>query len=173
MSYANHDAGRWAEDNIAAAKRSLKPAQKRSQKGYAGAPDRLSPFHLRVFDILGMAFGGVYNAPILWDSIEWTGWGAGALMVPVKCGEIATVDGYALTVLVFLCLEARFRLAIRPRVSSFKLHFSARCESGSLASRHPNLAEAVSNFRAYLPSGHRVIYRVEPPAAPVPPSADR
>jgi hypothetical protein len=129
-----------------------------SVKGWHGAPDVLTPFHCRIFDILGMTFGGIYNAPISWDAVQWNGWGREAIAVPVR-SDLATWDGMALTRLVFLCHEARIRCEVRPNgPHHLLLAFWQRAAEGCTATRHPDLDEAVAMFRNYLPSDHATVY---------------
>jgi hypothetical protein len=163
MSYAHADHAGWVQANIAHGKKtSGKP--RRDQygfvKGWHGAPDTLTDFQAKVMDILGMVYGGIYNAPIAWDAVQWCGWGGDAIGVPVGDRDLATFDGSALTRLVFLCHEARIRCEVRvngPR--GFLLAFWQRVAEGGTATRHPNIEEAVTAFREYLPADHRIVYR--------------
>ncbi|MCW2242314.1 hypothetical protein [Azospirillum canadense] len=176
MSYATMDHAAWAEGAIAAGKRMLAASRARktrsdNTKGYAAAPDTLSEFQAKVMDILGMVGGGIYNAPIAWDAIQWIGWGQGMAVPWHEGNSFATFDGDRLTKLVFLCHEARIRCEIRthaPRM--FLLCFWPRLAEGRLGERHPNLDEAVAAFRDYLPADHRVVHRVTS-AHPVPEAA--
>lgn len=166
MSYADMDHAAWVQSNIKHGRASVKTA-KRDQlgfvKGWHGAPDVLTDFQARVMDILGMVYGGIYNAPISWDTVQWQGWGREGIGVPVRDRSFATFDGAALTRLVFLCHDARIRCELRshgPR--GFLLAFWQRGKEGGVATRHPNLAEAVAAHREYLPIQHRVIYSLPP-----------
>lgn len=157
MSYQNMDHAEWVEENNAAGNRIY-----RNRKGYLPKPETLTPFQKRVMDILGMVCGGIYNAPISWDKVEWnTG---GGMFVTLRDDGFSTFDFYRLTALVFLCHEARIRCEISAKTRGyFELGFWQRSHEGGFSGRHPNLAEAVEAFRAYLPADHSIIYA--PPAA--------
>jgi hypothetical protein len=71
MSYAKVDHAEWVQLQIAPSKRRLSPKAAKSSRGWAAAPDTLSAFQCRAFDILGMTFGGIYNAPISWNAVDW------------------------------------------------------------------------------------------------------
>lgn len=165
MSIAKVDHAGWVAANMphhkkAVAGRRPKRGTFGEKKGWHAAPDELTAFHERVFDILGMTFGGIYNAPISWDAIQWVGYGRDGIGIPVRWPSLSTWDGMALTRLVFLCHAARIRCDISnhgPR--GMLLAFWQRSESGGMGERHPNLAEAVEMFRAYLPDDHRIIHR--------------
>src|SRR6185312_6318513 len=110
----------------------------------------------RVCDILGVIGNGIYNAPISHDSIDWN-YGKGVSVV--WTGDLATFDFSALTMLVFLCHEARIRCCIDsagPR--RLRLSFWQRKADGRLYERHPNLDEAVADFHLHMPADHRIIY---------------
>jgi len=162
MSYANMDHAGWVERNIPYGKKQVtnrKP--KRDQYGaligWAAAPDKLSDFQARVFDILGMVGGGIYNCPIAWDTLHWR-YGDGLSLI--WRGGMATFDGAGLTFLVFLCHEARIRCELDPAGPRImRLSFWQRKSVGGLGSRHPALDEAVKAFREYLPADHRSVYR--------------
>lgn len=160
MSYQNMDHAGWVESNIAASKRLAANSKSRkprsdNTKGFSAAPDTLSEFQVKVFDILGMVGGGIYNAPISWDTIQW---GGSWITVPWDRG-MATWDFGNLTMLVFLCHEARIRCSIQPHgPRHLALSFHQRQSGGDISVRHPNLDEAVAAFRGYLPSHHRIIH---------------
>lgn len=163
MSYAHHDHAGWVERQIPHARPSRK-TRRDNTRGWAAAPDKLSEFQARVFDIIGMSLGGIHNAPVCWDAVQWKGDGHG-IAVPVKAwGSFSTFDSPALTSLVFLCHEARIRLDIRPNgPRGLLLRFHQRGKWDGGFNGHPNLAEAVSKFRGYLPAGHRILCdRAEP-----------
>jgi hypothetical protein len=163
MSYVTMDHAGWVERDIRASKKveqkdhPLKRPRD-TTKGYRAAPDTLSPFHRTVFNILGMVGGGIYNAPIAWDRIQWKGWAHG-IAIPWK-NDLATWDFNGLTKLVFLCHEARIRCEIRPNgFHGLLLCFWPRKAEGGMAERHPNLAEAVATFHDYLGENHSIVYR--------------
>lgn len=158
MSYATADHALWVEQNNAAANK-----MNEKRKAYRPRPEALSPFQARVMDILGMVGGGIYNAPINWDKVDWN-CGDG-LFVPYLDGRMATFDFYPLTMLVLLCHEARIRCEISAKSSgNLELRFWQRVHDGGMSVRHPNIDEAVAAFRAHLPADHRIIYRAEIPA---------
>ncbi len=154
MSYVSMDHGGWVESNNAAANQIY-----RNRKGYKPRPEVLSPFQKRVMDICGMVFGGIYNAPISWDKVEWnTG---GGVFVTARDSHLSTFDFYRLTALVFLCHEARIRCEIHAKARGYvELGFWQRQHEGGMGKRHPNLAEAVATFREYLPTDHSIVYQV-------------
>lgn len=163
MSYVTMDHAGWVETNMRYGKqRELKshPLKRPRDvtKGYHAAPDVLSPFLRNVFNILGMVGGGIYNAPIAWDAVRWKGW-ANGIAIPWK-GDLATWDFNGLTKLVFLCHEARIRCEIRSNgFHGLLLCFWPRKAEGCMATRHPNLDEAVAAFRDYLGADHSIVYR--------------
>lgn len=162
MSYATMDHAGWVQSNIAAWQRnSTKKRRKDLAKGWDAAPEMLNHFQRNVFDILGMTFGGIYNAPIAWDAVQWKGWGRDGIFIPVgPRRSIATFDYACLTRLVFLCHESRIRCEIRPHgLNYLGLSFFQREATGGMGRRHPNLDEAVADFRAYLSAEHPIIYR--------------
>lgn len=158
MSYAKMDHAAWAESN----NRAANSIDKR-RKGYKPKPETLSPFQAIVMDICGMVGGGIYNAPINWDRVEW---GRGIegdfqfMVVPWRDGRMATFDGNALTLLVLLCHEARIRCDVRAKANGhFELLFHKRADQGSFAQRHPSIDEAVTAFWQYLPADHRIRFQ--------------
>jgi hypothetical protein len=159
MSYATMDHAGWVQNNIGYA-RSGKKRRDDLAKGWDAVPDVLNTFQRNVFDILGMTFGGIYNAPIAWDAVQWKGWAQG-IFIPIGRGRsVSTFDYADLTRLVFLCHESRIRCEIRPHGFAYLgLAFFQREATGSMGQRHPNLDEAVADFRAYLPADHPIIYR--------------
>lgn len=160
MSYARMDHANWVELQAAASKKRLSAKEKRSETGWAHAPEKLSGFQAKAFDILGIVFGGIYNAPIVWTSVDWRA-GRG-LAIPIRYGTLATYDFQELTTLVFLCHEARIRADISsygPKGLMILLH--PRKATGGVSQRHPNLDEAIKAFREYIPADHRIFYREE------------
>lgn len=158
MSYATMDHAGWVESN----NRGLNQINAK-RRGFKPVPEQLSPFQAKVMDICGMVGGGIYNAPINWDKVEW---GAGAsasfgmVIVPWRDGRMATFDARELTWLVLLCHEARIRCDVRAQAHGyFQLIFHQRGHDGHMFARHPNIDEAVATFREYLPENHRIIYR--------------
>lgn len=154
MSYSTMDHAKWVADNIL-------PYQKR-KPNQPQVPPKLTEFMARVIDICGMVGGGIYNAPINWDKVNF-GLGAypghGRMFVPWRDGRLATFDGHSLTLLVMLCHEARIRCEIQARAwGHLLLSFHERSHTGGTMGRHPDVEEAVAAFRRYLPADHRVTY---------------
>ena len=157
MSYQTMDHAGWVESNNAAGNRLY-----RNRKGYKPTPEKLTPLQGRVIDILGMVCGGIYNAPISWDKTDWTV--GGGMFVTLRDSGFATFDFHRLTALVFLCHEARIRCEISAKARGyFEIGFWQRSHEGGMGERHPNLAEAVEAFRAYLPADHNIIYTAPEP----------
>lgn len=153
MSYARMDHAGWVESNNAAGNRMFG-----ARKNHRPAPETLTSHQAKVMDILGMVYGGIYNAPIRWEKTDWTA-GHG-LFVTVSDSHMATFDFGRLTTLVFLCHEARIRAEITAKARGyFEIGFWPREHVGGMGKRHPNLAEAVEAFRGWLPDDHPVLYR--------------
>ena len=166
MSYVNMDHAKWAEMNNAAGRRNCKKPKRDRDGfvvGYHAAPEKLTEFQSKVVNIIGIVGGGIYNAPVTWDTIDWN---CGRGISLIWRGQLATFDFDRLTRLVFLCHDARIRASIDPAGPGIlRLSFHERShESGSLA-RHPDLAEAVAAHRAYVPADHSIAYRIPPEAA--------
>jgi hypothetical protein len=116
----------------------------------------LTPFEARVVEILGIVGGGIYNAPINRHKINWD-YGGGVSVVWMN--TVATFDFNELTKLVFLCHEARIRCEIEsagPR--KLRMSFWQRQPEGPFQKRHPNLDEAVADFRTWLPRSHPIVF---------------
>lgn len=156
MSYQTMDHAGWAESNNRASNQI-----NRNRRSYRAAPEELTDFQAKVMDILGMVGGGIYNAPINWDKVDWgSGNHHSGMFVPWRDGRMSTFDFYPLTILVFLCHEARIRCEVRPKsAGNFELSFFQRSHEGGMSARHPDLDEAVADFRKYLPENHRIRYR--------------
>lgn len=156
MSYATMDHAGWVQRNAEAARRMTKLGRN-TNKGWHGTPDQLTAFQAQAMDILGIAMGGIYNAPILWDSVEWND---NRLAVPVSGTGFSTHDRNDLTLLVLLCHEARIRLHIAPHGPRMLCLRMWQREGTSMKS-HPNVEEAVASLRAYVASDHPTIYARE------------
>ena len=161
--YASYDHAEWLQSNITASKQmAAREAQGRRRRrasatrGWGAAPDEMSPFHRQVAHILGVAFGGIYNAPVAWDSVEWSAGSWPLMHVPVR-GGMATFDGSAMTALVFLAHEACIRVAVAPWAPGhMRLTFTRRQRDGGTMDRHPTLEERVAEFRAAIGTHHPV-----------------
>jgi hypothetical protein len=145
--YAQHDAAGWIESNNAATNK-YRRAPRRG-KPLPELPEKLTPFQARVAHILGIVGGGIYNAPVAHDKINWE-YGFDGVSVTWQHEGLATWDGSGLTALVFLCHEARIRCAIDPAgPHMLRLSFWQRAAEGGMSERHPNLNEAVEAFREW------------------------
>lgn len=162
MSYINMNHADWVQSEIIASKPRATKGDKRKaaehSKGWAAAPDELNDFQKRAFNILGIVGGGIYNAPIAWDSVYWRPKTIGCSWYK----GFGTFDFQELTRFVFLCHEARIRgyiAALAPRYLNIML--TERDAEGSMCARHPNLDEAIAAFRAEFPADHSIAYRKE------------
>ncbi|HKT85599.1 MAG TPA: hypothetical protein VJQ77_05885 [Novosphingobium sp.] len=155
MSYASMDHAGWVESN-----NGYWNAGNQHRRGFKPRPEKLSAFQAKVIDICGIVGGGIYNAPINWERVEWGGGGNwSGMWVPWRDGRMATFDSYQLTNLVLLAHASRIRVEIQARAKGhMMLSFFQRSHEGSMMERHPSIDEAVAAFRAYLPEDHRVIY---------------
>lgn len=160
MSYINMDHAAWVQDRINGSKpRATKGDKRKAQEhscGWAAAPDDLNDFQKRAFNILGIAGGGIYNAPIAWDSLYWRPQAIGCSWR----GGLATFDFDALTMFVLLCHEARIRGEVSPLSPSYlRISLHARVADGSVGKRHPDLDEVVADWCAGFPAAHSIVYR--------------
>lgn len=157
-SYASMNHAAWVEAQISPS-RTGKPNKDSFGRvvGWHAAPEKLNRFQARCMDILGMVFGGIYNAPIIWNRVDWQG---NALHLPLKTGQsFATWDYGNLTRLVFLAHVARIRIDLQIHGRCFMIGMWPRSHEGGSSERHPSLSEAVHEFNGtYLPAGHRVRY---------------
>lgn len=149
----------WAEENNKAANKIYA-----KRRAYKPAPEKLTSFQAKVMDICGMVGGGIYNAPVNWDKVDWgvdASAKVGRMFVPWRDGSMATFDYFPLTLFVFLCHEARIRGEIRAKSNGhFELSFHECSHDGGMGARHPSLDEATATFRDYLPDDHRIRYLV-------------
>ena len=149
-TYATLDHAAWMQQEIERIK------QRKPIRGKL-LPSELSEFQKRVCNIVGIIGGGLYNAPINIEKINWD-FGGGVSLYWTR--ELSTWDFSQLTLLVFLCHEARIRLQVEaygPRAT--KLSFWQRKATGDIAVRHPNLDEAVADFRKWFSSEHQINYK--------------
>lgn len=160
MSYERMDHAEWVQlsiDAVHARKERWTAAQHRRRErksGWEGAPERLAFWQQQAFDVLGIAGGGIYNAPISWNAVRWhprfiaLAWG----------GSLATWDFRALTNLVFGMNSARLRCEIAPRTFRYlDMHISPRKPEGGMAERHPDLGESVADWFSRIPTTHRIL----------------
>lgn len=152
MRYANMDHAGWMENSIAATKR--RPVRRRTgqPQGLHTAPDKLNDFQRRAVTILGIALGGIYNAPVNWERSIWS---ERHLIVQLSHRTLATWDFMELTLLVFLAHEARVRVSISAVARNYlDVSFHERQAEGGMSQRHPSLEEAVADFRAMMGEAH-------------------
>lgn len=142
----------WVQDRIIE-RRHRKPTKRdriarARHLGWYAAPDQLTTFQRRAFNFLGDVAGGIYNAPISWNS---TWWSDNAIAVSWR-GELATFDRDHLTRLVLLAHDACIRVAIDAmsrRTLEITLHERAR--DGRRSIRHPTIAGAIAEHRRFFP----------------------
>jgi hypothetical protein len=149
VSYFNMDHADWMQ-------RHIDSGHEMKRKMHPSTPQRLNEFQCKVVDIIGIVGGGIYNAPISLDKIDWAYGGTG-IRLAWKGDQLATWDFNQLSLLVFLCHEARIRCSVEacgPR--TLRLAFWQRKESGDMAVRHPDLAEAIASFQQALPQDSRI-----------------
>ena len=155
MSYITMDHAAWMESSLRAFNLI---EQSKPRRRLREVPETLTPFQRRVVQIMGIVGGGIYNAPICEvQRIDWTHGYSGVSLTWKR--DLATWDFNQLTMLVFLCHEARIRCeieAVAPHV--MRLSFWQRGEDGNMSTRHPNLAEAVESFQKALPAEHNIRY---------------
>jgi hypothetical protein len=158
MGYDNMDHAGWVVDKIATVQRRT-PTGKvaknaANRKGWHGAPKQLSAFQARAFTILGIVGGGIYNAPIFWDSMIWRP----DSLVFLWAHDLATHDFQGLTDLVFLAHDASIRVLINSNMRKLQIvmHDCQRATSASRVQGHPTLEEAVASHRARFPLDHPV-----------------
>ena len=167
MSYANYDHAHWMQHQIYAAKRRA-PGRRRKkpERGLEAAPERMTQFQRAVVHIIGIAGGGIYNAPISLNTIDWDSRGYGSGMSVVWRGHLATHDCNRLTMLVLLCHEARIRLEISPASNHhIRLSFHPNALFFGEQRLLPDIDEAVAKFRAYMPKDHPCFYQLPPTEA--------
>jgi hypothetical protein len=159
MSYFNMHHAAWVEENNSAGRKHSKPKRDKDGRpvGYHAAPEKLTEAQARACEILGIVGGGIYNAPITWESVDWM---SGRGISVTWHGSLATFDFVNLTNFVLLCHEGRMRGNISssgPR--SIRLTLSQRTPDGCSMDRHPGVDEMLAAFKAQLGSNHRVSCR--------------
>ena len=110
--------------------------------------ETISPLGLRVAELLGRWYGGIYHAnPKYMKEADWTS----EDYIQLKYhGTLSTFDGDDLTRLVFLAHD----LAIRVEISAvggpsklMRLVFYNRQRDGDWFNRHPSMEEALKAWR--------------------------
>ena len=103
----------------------------------------------RVAYIIGVAGGGIYNAPINVDKVNWQD------EYTIKAnwyGDMATWDFNQLTLLLCLCHHYCIRMSLRgsgPGYISMMFH-QRKARDGSMSERHPEMDEAWASIKAKL-----------------------
>ncbi len=108
----------------------------------------VSPFAEQVVELLGELFGGLYHLDS--RSIDRADWSDDRYIeVSFYSGGMSTFDFDDLTRLVFLAHHLAIRVCIKPcNMRYLRLAFTRRSRAGDLFQRHPDLDEAVANFKA-------------------------
>jgi hypothetical protein len=123
--------------------------------GALGRPvDELTPLARKVAIIIGIAGGGIYNAPCGPTRMKWDGpW-----IEANWYGDLSTFDYSALTVMVLLCHEARVRLSIKasgPR--RIKLIFSERRDCAEdTSAHHPSIDDVIVDMLESIGRDHPI-----------------
>lgn len=163
MGYDNFDHVGWVQESIAAFQRPGKkhPAsdlkRKAEGRGWLAAPAELTSWQRRAITMLGIAFGGIYNAPIEWDLVTWRG---GFLGVKIA-RDLATWDGDALTEIVVMAHLAALRVDISPAMRHLEIMIHPREPSKGdgtqgMAKRHPTFQQLVERTYSRFPPGHHI-----------------
>ena len=120
---------------------------------YAGAdwlvksyPDlKPSPLGLKVADILGMVWNGLYHMDPA--QLKKTRWDDTYCISINIMQSLATYDFNELTELVVLCHDQAIRLCISPHMRYLQLLFHQRTREGQFNERHPTIEEAILRCR--------------------------
>lgn len=166
MGYVHMDHAGWLQ-NCIEIEQKRKPNKRERDlllecKGWHAAPNPLPYFHRRAVNIIGIVGGGIYNCPISWTTAYWGVGGTHNCLIASWWGDrFATFDFNKLTSLVMLAHEARVRaeisgLHVRPGHIMIGLH--ERRHDRSNSERHPNLDEALAEFRGWFKPDHMINY---------------
>lgn len=108
-----------------------------------GAP--LSPLGVKVADLLGYLFAGVYHIDRAVLRADWSNpsW----IVVILRYETLSTFDNSLLTRLVFLAHHLALRVEVTAAAPNLlRLTFHQRRREGRIFERHPSLQEAVAAF---------------------------
>ena len=159
MSYDNMEHADWVQRNIAAVQSRAAPLtkmqarRKAKHEGLEGAPAELLSWQRQAFDILGIVGGGIYNAPISWDRVEWSP----RYLVIIWRGTLSTWDFRGLSSLVFACHTARIRCEVEAAARGYlRFVLSPRASIGGMSGRHPSLDEAITDWTGRFPPDHSI-----------------
>lgn len=115
----------------------------------------VSPFGLRVADLLGYLYRGLYHL-----DVESKGTWGESRHIEVKLDrEMSTFDDSRLTELVLLAHHMAIRVVLKPLSSrTVKLIFHERKRGGDWWEKHPTIQEAVAKFESEcgLPAAARI-----------------
>lgn len=103
----------------------------------------VSPFGVRVADLLGYIYRGLYHLDVE-HKANWNGVGH----IEVKLDrDLSTFDSSQLTELVLLAHRMAIRIAIMPLSNrTIKLIFHERRRGGEWWNNHPSIHEAIEKF---------------------------
>jgi hypothetical protein len=110
-------------------------------------PKEMSPLGIKVADLLGELFYGIYHLDLkrLW-AVDWSN--NSYIEISIGWHSFSTVDYDELTRLVFLAHHMAVRIQIDAATHKYlRLMFHQRCRFGDYAHRHPTLDEAVAAFK--------------------------
>jgi hypothetical protein len=109
---------------------------------------KLSPFGVRVADLLGEWACGIYHIS---GAISKTDWSDDFYIAINYDGTLDTFDNGNLTRLVMLAHWMCIRVEINSlNFRYMKISFSDRKRVGDLYNRHPTIDEAVERFKKYM-----------------------
>ena len=104
-----------------------------------------SPLGLKVADILGMVWSGLYHIdPRALRKVNWAD--TYCISISLQC-SLSTFDYNQLTELVILCHDQTIRLDISPHMRYLRLLFHQRWRDGVFTERHPTIEEAIQTCR--------------------------
>lgn len=136
MSYVNMDHAGWVERHT---------------------KQTLSPFARKVADILGIVGGGIHNAPVNVNEIDWQSPKGMGIKVTWN-REMSTWDFCQLSQMVVLCCQARVRCqinAVAPRRLSLIFHQRRDAPAEEFSRHHPGIDEMVERLR--VPDDHPIV----------------
>lgn len=106
----------------------------------------VSPLGLKVADILGFVFKGLYHLGNL-PKIEWAD--PYSIVVPLR-RSLSTYDFSDLSQLVIVCHDECVRLEISAHTfQHLKLMFHQRQREGGINERHPTIEKQIEAVRSY------------------------
>jgi hypothetical protein len=122
---------------------------------YRRIPQVLSPLGIKVADILGQVYQGLYHLE-KGTSLTKPRWSDPAQIDVILQGEVASFDDWKLTGLLVLCHDAIIRLSIRGVGPNYlRLRFSQRLTTDRtkvdvIWDWHPTLEENISQIREHF-----------------------